>query len=59
MPEKYCNAGGTVIMGEPEFFFLKYEDLINRHKLYIEKNFNITKHSKSLLTLCEAINKQI
>ena len=27
MPQKYCDAGGEVIMGEPEFFFLKYKDL--------------------------------
>ncbi|WP_075522751.1 B12-binding domain-containing radical SAM protein [Candidatus Pelagibacter communis] len=27
MPQKYINAGGTVIMGEPEFFFLKDQDL--------------------------------
>ncbi len=27
MPKKYCDAGGTVIVGEPEFFFLKFQDL--------------------------------
>ena len=26
-PKKYLEAGGTVIMGEPEFFFLKNKDL--------------------------------
>ena len=26
MPEKYIEAGGQVIMGEPEFFFLKTPD---------------------------------
>ena len=26
-PKKYINAGGTVIMGEPEFFFMKNKDL--------------------------------
>ena len=27
MPEKYCEAGGIVIHGEPEFYFLKNKDL--------------------------------
>ena len=27
VPEKYCEAGGIVIKGEPEFYFLKNKDL--------------------------------
>ena len=27
LPKKYCDAGGIVIVGEPEFFFLKNESL--------------------------------
>jgi len=27
VPQKYCDAGGTVIKGEPEFYFLKNKDL--------------------------------
>jgi len=44
MPQKYCDAGGEVIMGEPEFFFLKYKDLnlINKKdKILFEHNFNL------------------
>ena len=37
MPKKYCDAGGTVIMGEPEFFFLKFKDLDQ-----VEKKSQIT-----------------
>ena len=37
MPKKYCDAGGIVIMGEPEFFFLKFKDLDQ-----VEKKSQIT-----------------
>ncbi len=44
MPQKYCDAGGTVIMGEPEFFFLKYKDLNSiekKDKISFDHNFNL------------------
>ena len=44
MPQKYCDAGGTVIMGEPEFFFLKYKDLNSiekKDKISFNHNFNL------------------
>ena len=44
MPQKYCDAGGTVIMGEPEFFFLKYKDLNSiekKEKISFNHNFNL------------------
>tara|TARA_B100001057_G_C22845145_1_gene948712 strand:- start:1315 stop:2634 length:1320 start_codon:yes stop_codon:yes gene_type:complete len=43
-PKKYCEAGGTVIMGEPEFFFLKYKDLNlieKKDQISFEHNFNL------------------
>ena len=43
-------------------FYLKnqerYKDVLNRHKIYIKKNFNIIKHSDSLFKFCETIYKQ-
>ena len=44
MPQKYYEAGGTVIIGEPEFFFLKYKDLDSIEKkkqISFEHNFNL------------------
>ena len=44
MPEKYIEAGGQVIMGEPEFFFLKPQDLnlIENDKLLnFDHNYNL------------------
>ena len=44
MPQKYCDAGGSVIMGEPEFFFLKNRDLNvieNKKHITFEHNFNL------------------
>ena len=44
LPQKYCDAGGDVIMGEPEFFFLKFKDLNQiekKNKISFENNFNL------------------
>ena len=44
MPQKYIEAGGTVIMGEPEFFFLKninLENIEEKNILNFEHNFNL------------------
>ena len=44
MPWKYCDAGGEVIIGEPEFFFLKNKDLNSidkKNKILFEHNFNL------------------
>jgi len=44
VPKKYCDAGGIVIMGEPEFFFLKYKDLnlIDKKQIIsFEHDFNL------------------
>ena len=44
MPEKYIEAGGQVIMGEPEFFFLKPQDLNsigNDKSLIFDHNYNL------------------
>ena len=35
----------------------KYKDVLNKHKIYIEKNFNMSKHSDSLFNFCEDIKK--
>ena len=35
----------------------KYNDVLNKHKIYIEKNFNMSKHSDSLFNFCEDIKK--
>jgi anaerobic magnesium-protoporphyrin IX monomethyl ester cyclase len=43
-PKKYIEAGGTVIMGEPEFFFLKNKNLENieeKNILNFEHSFNL------------------
>ena len=43
-PKKYIEAGGTVIMGEPEFFFLKNKNLENieeKNILNFEHNFKL------------------
>ena len=43
-PKKYIEAGGIVIMGEPEFFFLKYKDLNvkdNNKIINFDHNFNL------------------
>ena len=44
MPQKYSDAGGSVVMGEPEFFFLKNKDLNaieNKKHITFEHNFNL------------------
>ena len=43
-PKKYIEAGGAVIMGEPEFFFLKNKNLENieeKNILNFEHNFKL------------------
>tara|TARA_B100001057_G_C22849223_1_gene950289 strand:- start:1399 stop:2718 length:1320 start_codon:yes stop_codon:yes gene_type:complete len=44
LPKKYCDAGGTVIVGEPEFFFLKNKSL----ELIDQKNQITFDHNYSL-----------
>jgi anaerobic magnesium-protoporphyrin IX monomethyl ester cyclase len=44
MPQKYSDAGGCVVMGEPEFFFLKNKDLNaieNNKHITFEHSFNL------------------
>ena len=44
MPDLYINAGAVVVMGEPEFFFLKKQDLkeeVEKAKIYFDNNFTL------------------
>jgi anaerobic magnesium-protoporphyrin IX monomethyl ester cyclase len=44
MPQKYCDAGGIVIVGEPEFFFLKNKNLDffdEKKQISFEHNYNL------------------
>ena len=43
-PQKYNDAGGCVILGEPEFYFLKNKDLNNledKKNINFDHNFNL------------------